>query len=431
MDRVLSSALGSHVGERVRVAGWLHHQRQLAKVSFLLVRDSAGIAQVVAIDDDVRSEVGALLAETVVEVVGRVVASDQAPSGVEIVDPQVTVLASPTELMPFELRRSELSAQLPTLLDHAAVVLRHPRRRAVAAVAAASVGGFRTTLDVSGFTEIHTPKVVASATESGANVFPIDWFGDRAFLAQSPQFYKQIMVGVFERVYEVGPVFRAEPHDTARHLAQYLSLDAEMGFIDDHTDVMATLRDVLAGMTATIAERAGASLALLSLELPSIPTEIPAIDFVEAQHLIESDTGESVVGEPDLAPAHERWLGEWALQEHGSEFVFVVGYPMVKRPFYTHPDPARPESSKSFDLLFRGLELVTGGQRLHHHADYLAALAGQDLAPFQGYLEAFRHGMPPHGGFAIGLERWIARLTQATNVREVTLFPRDLHRLTP
>ena len=390
-----------------------------------------GIAQVVAIDDDVRSEVGELFAETVVEIVGRVVASDQAPSGVELVDPEVTVLASPTELVPFELRRPELSVQLPTLLDHAAVALRHPRRRAVAALAAASVGGFRTTLDASGFTEIHTPKVVASATESGANVFPIDWFGDRAFLAQSPQFYKQIMVGVFERVYEVGPVFRAEPHDTARHLAQYLSLDAEMGFIGDHTDVMATLREVLAGMTATIAERAGASLALLSLELPSIPKEIPAIDFVEAQHLIESDTGDSVVGEPDLAPAHERWLGEWARREHGSEFVFVVGYPMVKRPFYTHPDPARPEASKSFDLLFRGLELVTGGQRLHHHDDYLAALAGQDLAPFEGYLEAFRHGMPPHGGFAIGLERWIARLTQATNVREVTLFPRDLHRLTP
>ena len=431
MDRVLSSELVSHVGERVRVAGWLHHQRQLAKVSFLLVRDRAGIAQVVAIDDGVRREVGELLAETVVEIVGRVVASDQAPSGVEIVDPEVTVLASPTVLLPFELRRPELSVQLPTLLDHAAVALRHPRRRAVAAVAAASVGGFRSTLDTSGFTEIHTPKVVASATESGANVFPIDWFGDRAFLAQSPQFYKQIMVGVFERVYEVGPVFRAEPHDTARHLAQYLSLDAEMGFIDDHTDVMATLRDVLAGMTTNIAERAGASLALLSLELPSIPTEIPAIDFNEAQHLIESDTGESVVGEPDLAPAHERWLGEWALREHGSEFVYVVGYPMIKRPFYTHPDPRRPEVSKSFDLLFRGLELVTGGQRLHHHDDYLAVLDGQDLTPFEGYLEAFRHGMPPHGGFAIGLERWIARLTHATNVREVTLFPRDVHRLTP
>jgi nondiscriminating aspartyl-tRNA synthetase len=293
------------------------------------------------------------------------------------------------------------------------------------------VGGFRNTLDAAGFTEIHTPKVVASATESGANVFPIDWFGDRAFLAQSPQFYKQIMVGVFERVYEVGPVFRAEPHDTARHLAQYLSLDAEMGFIGDHTDIMATLRDVFAGITVNIAEHAGPSIELLSLELPTVPAEVPTIDFVEAQQLIESDTGESVVGEPDLAPAHERWLGEWARREHGSEFVFVVGYPMVKRPFYTHPDPSRPESSNSFDLLFRGLELVTGGQRLHHYDDYLSVLDGQDLAPFEGYLEAFRHGMPRHGGFAIGLERWIARLTHATNVREVTLFPRDLHRLTP
>lgn len=431
MDRVLSSELASHVGERVRVAGWLHHQRQLAKVSFLLVRDRAGIVQVVAVDDAVCAAMGELLAESVVEVIGDVVASDQAPSGIEIVDPVVTVLSSSSELLPFELRRSELSAQLPTLLDHAAVALRHPRRRAVAALAAASVGGFRQTLDASGFTEIHTPKVVASATESGANVFPIDWFGDRAFLAQSPQFYKQIMVGVFERVYEVGPVFRAEPHDTARHLAQYLSLDAEMGFIDDHTDVMTTLRDVLAGMTANIAERSSSSLELLSLELPAVPAEIPAIDFVEAQHLIESDIGESVVGEPDLAPAHERWLGDWARREHGSEFVFVVGYPMLKRPFYTHPDPSRPEASKSFDLLFRGLELVTGGQRLHRYDDYLAVLDGQDLAPFEGYLEAFRHGMPPHGGFAIGLERWIARLTHATNIREVTLFPRDLHRLTP
>jgi nondiscriminating aspartyl-tRNA synthetase len=194
---------------------------------------------------------------------------------------------------------------------------------------------------------------------------------------------------------------------------------------------MATLRDVFAGITVNIAEHAGPSIELLSLELPTVPAEVPTIDFVEAQQLIESDTGESVVGEPDLAPAHERWLGEWARREHGSEFVFVVGYPMVKRPFYTHPDPSKPAASKSFDLLFRGLELVTGGQRLHHYEDYLAALDGQDLAPFEGYLEAFRHGMPRHGGFAIGVERWIARLTHATNVREVTLFPRDLHRLTP
>jgi nondiscriminating aspartyl-tRNA synthetase len=329
------------------------------------------------------------------------------------------------------LRRRDVPAQLPTLLDHAAVALRHPRRRAAARLAAASVNGFRTTLDERDFTEIYTPKVVQSATESGANVFPIDWFGRTAYLAQSPQFYKQVMVGVFERVYEVAPVFRAEPHDTARHLAEYVSLDAEMGFIDDHTDVMRVLRDVIAGMVEAIASRASEDIALLGIELPDVPREIPSIDFEAAQELIEAATGERVRGEPDLAPVHERWLGEWAEHEHGSEFVFVTGYPMVKRPLYTHPDPARPAASNSFDLLFRGLELVTGGQRLHRYEDYVAVLEGTDLQPYEGYLEAFRHGMPPHGGFAIGLERWTARLTGAANVREVTLFPRDLNRLTP
>ena len=170
---------------------------------------------------------------------------------------------------------------------------------------------------------------------------------------------------------------------------------------------------------------------LLGLSLPTVPAEIPSIDFEDGQRLIEKATGESVVGEPDLAPSHERWLSEWAQREHGSEFLFVVGYPMVKRPFYTHPNPTRPAASNSFDLLFRGLELVTGGQRLHLYDDYLAALGDTDIAPYEGYLEAFRHGMPPHGGFAIGLERWVARLVGAANIREVTLFPRDLHRLTP
>ena len=239
------------------------------------------------------------------------------------------------------------------------------------------------------------------------------------------------MVGVFERVYEVGPVFRAEPHDTVRHLAQYLSLDAEVGFIDDHHDVMRVLRDVLAAMLETIEERAQHALQVLDAQLPRVLSEIPVIAFADAQQLIESSTGRPTVGEPDLSPADERWLGAWAAAEHGSDFVFVTGYPMVKRPFYTHPDPANPVASNSFDLLFRGLELVTGGQRLHRYEDYLDALRGRDLGPFEGYLEAFRHGMPRHGGFAIGLERWVARLLRASNVREVTLFPRDLHRLTP
>ena len=431
MERIFSGQLATCVGRRVRVAGWLHHQRKLGRVSFVLLRDREGIAQIVVSDDATRASVGELLPETVLEVTGQVVANEQAPAGVELQDPAVVVLAEPEIAPPFELRRSEIPAQLPTLLDHAAVALRHPRRRALAAISAASAHGFRATLDGLHFTEVHTPKVVAAATEGGANVFPVDWFGRTAYLAQSPQFYKQIMVGVFERVYEVAPVFRAERHDTVRHLAEYVSLDAEMGFIQDHTDVMRVLRDVIAGMVAAVVERAGPALQLVPMDLPDVPAEIPWIGFGEAQQLIEASTGESVAGQPDLAPAHERWLSDWAKQKHSSDFLYVVGYPMVKRPFYTHPHPTDATSSNSFDLLFRGLELVTGGQRLHRYRDYLEALDSADLQPYEGYLEAFRHGMPPHGGFAIGLERWTARLAGAANVREATLFPRDLNRLTP
>ena len=423
-ERVLSTDLVGRVGESVRVAGWLHHQRQLARVAFVLVRDRRGIVQVVVEDAGLRAELDGLPPETVVAVEGTAVRSDQAPGGVEIHGPRVQVIARPSgPPPPFELRRPELNAQLPTLLDHAAAALRHPRRRAIIKVAAASVAGFRAALDALDFTEVHTPKLVASATETGANVFAVDYFGRRAYLAQSPQFYKQTMVGVLERVYEVGPVFRAEPHDTARHLAEYVSLDAELGFIGDHTDVMAVLRSTLAGMVDAVAA--------LDVAPPEVPAEIPCIDFTAAQHMIEAGTGERTVGEADLAPAHERWIGEWARREHGSDFVFVTGYPAAKRPFYTHPDPARPGFTNSFDLLFRGIELVTGGQRLHRYDDVIAALGDQDPGPLAGYLDAFRYGMPPHGGFAIGLERWTARLVGAANIREVTLFPRDLNRLSP
>jgi nondiscriminating aspartyl-tRNA synthetase len=425
MERIWTRDLRAHAGERVRLAGWLHHRRRLSSVTFLLLRDATGLAQVVVDDAEAVAE---LPHETVLEVEGLAVATEQAPGGVELHEPSFHVLARPDGSPPIELRRPVLKEQLPTLLDHAAVSLRHPRRRAVFRLAAATLAGYRAALDGLGFTEVQTPKLVASATESGANAFTVDYFGRRAFLAQSPQLYKQILVGVFERVYEIGPVFRAEPHDTARHLAEYVSLDAEVGFVEDHRTVMAFAREAVAGMAAGVR-----SLDLSDLELPEVPAEIPAVDFREAQAMIEADTGERVVGEPDLAPAHERWLGEWARREHGSDFLFVTGYPMEKRPFYTHPDPARPGLSNSFDLIFRGLELITGGQRLHRYEDYLQALEarGQSPEPYEGYLEAFRYGMPPHGGFAIGLERWVARLTGAANLRETTLFPRDLHRLTP
>ncbi|GIJ21261.1 aspartate--tRNA(Asn) ligase [Micromonospora lutea] len=428
MQRILSDQLTRHTGRTVRIAGWVHRRRLLKSVAFLIVRDAAGLAQVVVTDPAVRAEVEMLPEETVVEVVATVVTNAAAPGGSELTDPCVRPLGLPAEPPPFDLYRPDLAAALPTQLDHAPVALRHPTRSAALRISAAAVAGFRASLDARRFVEIHTPKVVASSTESGANVFALDWFGRPAYLAQSPQFYKQLMVGVFERVYEVGPVFRAEPHDTARHLAQYTSLDVELGFVTDHRDVMVVLRDTLAGMLDAVADRAGGALGTLGVAVPAVPAQIPAVHFSDALRIADAPADE-----PDLAPAHERALGEWARREHGSEFLFVTGYPMAKRPFYTHPDPARPGYSNGFDLLFRGLELVTGGQRLHRHADYLAALAarGEPVEPYAGYVDAFRHGMPPHGGFAIGLERLVARLTGAPNIRQVTPFPRDLHRLTP
>ncbi|WP_406062338.1 aspartate--tRNA(Asn) ligase [Micromonospora sp. NBC_00860] len=428
MQRTLSQQLPARIGTTVRIAGWVHRRRLLKSVAFLIVRDATGLAQVVVTDPAVRAELEKLTEETVVEVTATATANDTAPAGVELTDPTVRPLGSPATPPPFDLYRPALTASLPTQLDNAPTALRHTTRSAALRISAAAVAGFRAALDTHDFVEVHTPKVVSSSTESGANVFALDWFGRPAYLAQSPQFYKQLMVGVFERVYEVGPVFRAEPHDTVRHLAQYTSLDAELGFIADHRDVMRVLRDTVAGMLDAVSGRAGAALATLGVTPPQVPAQIPAVHFTEALTIAGAPADE-----PDLAPAHERALGEWAVREHGSDFLFVTGYPMAKRPFYTHPDPERPAYSNGFDLLFRGLELVTGGQRLHHHADYLAALAarGEPVEPYVGYLDAFRHGMPPHGGFAIGLERFVARLVGAANIREVTAFPRDLHRLTP
>ncbi len=302
MERRLAHELVAHVGERVRLQGWLHHQRQLAQVAFVLLRDRSGVAQVVLVEPELRQQVADLSAESVIEVRGDVVASKQAPAGVEVASPSITVISSVDVAPPLELRRPQLNGQLPTLLDHAAIALRHPPRCAIAQIAPASAMGFRSTLTDLGFTEIFTPKVVAPATESGANVFPIDWFGSEAYLAQSPQFYKQVMVAVLERVYyEVAPVFRAEPHDTARHLAEYVSLDAEVGFITDHRDVMAILKAVLAGMLTTITETAAPAVELLGLTLPTLPATIPVVDFADAQEMIQTATGRPTVGEPDLA----------------------------------------------------------------------------------------------------------------------------------
>ena len=431
-ERVVSLQVAARVGQRVRVVGWLQSLRKLGGISFAVIRDGAGVVQAVAGPAALAALDGAPL-ESVVGVTGEVCAEAKAPQGVELRDIAIEVIAAASAPPPVLLGKKLANVPLPALLDHAVVANREPARRAVFRIGAAAMRGFRAALDAERFVEIQSPKLVETATEGGANVFAVDYFGRRAYLAQSPQLYKQIMVGAFERVYEVGPVFRAEPHDTARHINQYTSLDVELGFITDHFDVMAQLTRVLGGMLAEVAASCAPELALLGAQLPALPAAIPHIHFTEAIDLLAGPLGEALRSEPDLPPAGERWLGEWAREQHGSDWLFVTGYPMRKRPFYTHPDPERPAHSRSFDLLFRGTELVTGGQRLHRHADYVEALAARGLspAPIAAYLDAFRHGMPPHGGFAIGLERFLMQLLDLPNIRLAVLFPRDLTRLSP
>lgn len=431
LPRTLARDLPSYAGAPgapVRLSGWVHRRRRLSGLAFVILRDRTGLAQIVAKGEAALAQVEALTEETTIEVTGLISVNLQAPAGVEVVEPVFRALTDPAVTPPIEIWRPTLSTSLPTMLDHAQVTWRHPLQQAKWRLAAASLHGFRAALDAADFTEVHSPKLVESATESGANVFEVDYFGRPAYLAQSPQFYKQVLVGIFERVYEVGPVFRAEPHDTVRHLAEYVSLDVELGFIEDHRDVIAVLRDVISGMASAIHERAADAVALLGADIPVVPDELPIIHFRTALEIAGAPADE-----PDLAPEHERALGAWAKDVHGSDFVVVEGYPTLKRAFYSHPDPADPHWSRAFDLIFRGIELVSGAQRLHRYVDYVAALEerGLPLAAYESYVDAFRYGVPPHGGFAIGLERWTGRLVEATNIREVTLFPRDLHRLAP
>lgn len=433
MERIRTTELAEYVGQTVRLHGWLHQFRELGKVNFLILRDGWGTAQAVVDAPASLEMLRAVQVESVIEIAGVVAAVPQAPGGIELHDTRVSVIEPTLEPPPLEVNKREMKANLDTFLDHAVVGLRHPKRRAALRIAAALTAGFRATLDERHFTEIQTPKILGSASEGGADVFTVAYFDRPAYLAQSPQLYKQMAVGIFERVYEVGPVFRAEPHATARHLAQYTSLDVEFGFIEDHYTVMALVRDVIAGMLAAVASRCPSELALLDAPLPAAPSSIPAIWYPEAQRLLQDRHGINCIGEPDLAPEHERLLGRWAQEEYGSDFLFVTGYPAVKRPFYTYPDPTHPEYTNSFDLLFRGLELVTGGQRLHRYDDYLAAMTARGMArePLESYLEAFRHGMPPHGGFAIGLERFAMQILGLSNVRLAAMFPRDLTRVAP
>lgn len=431
--RIRTTEAQRYVGQRVRMAGWLHLLRRLGSIGFLVLRDGWGTFQAVIEDAEQLDRLGQLMPESVIEIEGEVIAEAQAPGGLELRGCRVTVINAVEEVLPFEINKKVLKAGLDTFLDHAPVGLRYPAKRATFRLFGGILAAFREHLAGEGFTEIQTPKLVGAATEGGANVFKVRYFDRDAFLAQSPQLYKQVMVGVFERVFEVGPVFRAEPHSTTRHTNSYTSLDAEMGFIGDHTDVMRVLTGVIRHIFNALRERYAPELALAGGSVPQVGESIPMIRFRKAQQVILERFGEDCRGEDDLAPQHERWLCQWAQEVHGSELLFVTHYPASKRPFYTMPAVDDPAHTHSFDLLFRGVEIVTGGQRVHGHAQLLTQMARRGLgeAGFEGYLEAFRYGMPPHGGFGMGAERVLQMIVGAENLRETTLFPRDMKRLAP
>jgi len=433
MQRIRTDEAATRVGERVKLAGWMHNWRDMGQFGFLVLRDGAGTFQAVLDKAEEMAKLKGLQYETVLQIEGVVAEEPRAPGGVELHDCQVTVISPVLEPLPFEINKKELKPGLDVFLDNAPVGLRHLRKRALFRISAEIMAGFREYLMQQGFVEIQTPKIVGSATESGANVFALDYFGRPAYLAQSPQFYKQIMVGVFERVFEIGPVFRAEKHNTARHTNEYVSLDIEMGFIQDHTDVMAMLTGVLRHIFNRLTQVCLRELELLKVKVPSIGQMIPALRLPDAQELIFKRYGEDCRGEPDLAPQHEEWLCEYAAQELGSELLFITHYPTSKRPFYAMPDDEDPTLTKSFDLLFRGCEVVTGGQRIHRYEQLLENARKWGINPedIAGYLQAFKFGMPPHGGFGMGLERLLMQLTGLKNLREATLFPRDLTRVAP
>ncbi len=430
--RTLAADLINHVDEQVTLRGWLHTRRDLGGVAFIVLRDRSGHAQCIVEGDALREALAHLQVESVLALTGTVAADARARGGAELRVAQVEVLSPVLEPPPFEINRAELKPSIDILLDHAAVALRHQSRAATGRLLSGLVAAWREALRARSFVEIFTPKLVGSATEGGANVFEVRYFERQAYLAQSPQLYKQMLVGVHERVFEIGPVFRAEPHATSRHLNEYISLDLEFGFIDNHRDVMALVEVVLRDVMAQLQETNAAELELLNVRMPNFDT-FPILTFVEALELIYREFGEDARHEDDLSPQHERWLGEWALREHNADAIFVEGFPMSKRPFYTMPDPEQPETSRSFDLLFRGLELITGGQRQHRHDDLTAELRKRWMRPqpFEGYLEAFQYGMPPEGGCAFGLERFVAQLIGAANIRDVRPFPRDINRLLP
>lgn len=427
-----SYELANHIGETVRLHGAIYKVRRMSGFAFVLLRMRDTIVQCIYSEEYVSFPLHLLTEEACVRITAEVVAEERARTGYELRLKEVQVLSTPCEELPIVINQKRVDTSLENLLDYRPVTLRNEKERAIFRIQAAICTAFREFLNAEHFTEIHSPKIAAIGAEGGANIFKLPYFGKEAFLAQSPQFYKQMMVGVFERVFEIAPVFRAEKHDTSRHLNEYTSVDFEMGYIESFEEIMAAENRMLCHCITFLKEHCGAELTLLGCVLPKTG-EIPQIPFAAAKKWIADSYKRKITDMLDFEPEEERLLCELVRKETGSEFVFVTHYPSAKRPFYAMDDPENPEVTLSFDLLFRGLEITTGGQRIHSYKEQLEKLQARGMHEelFEAYLMLHKYGVPPHGGLGLGLERFTAQLLGFENVRSATLFPRDIHRLVP
>lgn len=412
--------------------GAVHNIRDMGEFAFIILRKAEGLVQCVYEEGKTEFDLKDLKEESAVEVTGVIALEERAPQGFELRLTGIRVLSEPAETMPIAINKWKMNTSLETRLSLRPVSLRNVRERAKFKIQEGIVRGFREFLSSQGFTEVHTPKIVSRGAEGGANVFKLNYFNKKAELGQSPQFYKQMMVGVFDRVFEVAPVFRAEKHNTTRHLNEYIGLDFEMGYIDSFEDVMAMETGFLKYTMELLKSEYKKELDMLGIDLPSI-SQIPQVRFDEAKQLVSEKYNRKIRNPFDLEPEEEVLIGRYFKEEYDSDFVFVTHYPSKKRPFYAMDDPADARFTLSFDLLYKGLEITTGGQRIHDYQMILEKMEkrGMDPEDIKDYLMIFKYGMPPHGGLGIGLERLTMRLLDEQNVRETSLFPRDVTRLEP
>ncbi len=436
MERTLIRDLREKAGTEVFISGWISVRRDQGKLVFFDIRDRSGEVQGVVLPGSPALErAKEVRGEWVVRMEGVVnkrpeknVQKERENGDVELEIRAIEILSQAKEL-PFELGTE---VNLDTYLDHLPYTLRAPKARAVFKVQAEILKAYRAFLTGEGFIEFQAPRLIGDDAEGSGEVFEVKYLYDKiAHLATSPQLYKQILVGVFERVFTTGNVFRAEKHSTSRHLNEYTSLDVEMGFIRDHRDVMDVETRLMHSIASHLHKTCVKEFELLGVEIPVVPERIPSLKLREAQETIFKETGRDCRTEPDLSPEDERFLCEWSKREHGSDFIFVTHYPVSKRPFYTYEDEADLGYTKSFDLLFRGIEITTGGQRRHNYENLIEGAKNKGLDPekFSFYLQAFKYGLPPHGGWGMGLERLTAKFLGLSNVKEAALFPRDINRI--